>query len=150
MMSGRESSIPRGNTEQARLLFQAVEHRNREQVMAIYAENIVINEAPSLPYGGEYRGLEGGLRHGMGFRAAWDAFQGGKMRGLEPRFIAQDDHVVVVWHHKAENSQTGQRINLPAVSVYRFVDGKIVESRMFHFDTAALLRFLGSPAASAG
>ena len=30
----------------------------------------------------------------------------------------------------------------PAVSVYRFASGKIIESRMFHFDTASLLRFL--------
>jgi hypothetical protein len=35
------------------------------------------------------------------------------------------------------------RIDLPAVSIYRLSGGKIVESRMFHFDTAALLDFFG-------
>jgi len=44
---------------------------------------------------------------------------------------------------KAENSETGKSIDLPAVSVYRLASGKIVESRMLHFDTAALLNFLG-------
>src|SRR5580704_18130802 len=98
-------------------------------------ENVVINEAPSLPYGGEYRGLEDALRHGQGFRACWDRFEPWNARGLEPRFIAQSDHVAVLWRHKAENAENGQRIDLPAVSIYRFLEGKIVDSRMCHFDT---------------
>ena len=30
------------------------------------------------------------------------------------------------------------------VSVYRLREGRIIESRMFHFDTAALLQFLNN------
>jgi uncharacterized protein len=142
-MIASETSIVRLNTERARLLFQAVEHRDREGVAAIYDEKIVINEAPSLPYGGEYHGHDGALRHALGFRAAWDRFQPSRTRGLEPYFIAEGDHVAVLWRHKAENGETGQKIDLPAVSIYRFVDGRIVDSKMFHFDTAALLKFLG-------
>jgi hypothetical protein len=70
------------------------------------------------------------------------AFSRGTRGDLEPRFIAQGDHVAVQWRHKAENSETGQRIDLPAVSIYRLLDGNIVDSRMFHFDTVALLKFL--------
>jgi uncharacterized protein len=135
-------SLTRTNEETARRLFEAVEHRSRGGRAEIYGENIVINEAPSLPYGGEYRGLEDALRHGQGFRASWDRFQPWSARGIEPRFIAQGDHVAVLWRHKAENSETGQRIDLPAVSIYRLLNGKIVDSRMFHFDTVALLKFL--------
>jgi uncharacterized protein len=47
---------------------------------------------------------------------------------------------------KAENRETGEYIDLPAVSVYRFLDGMIVDSRMFHFDTATLLKFLNDNA----
>jgi hypothetical protein len=50
--------------------------------------------------------------------------------------------VVVLWRHKLENSETGERLDLPAVSVYRMENAKVADSRMFHFDTAALLRFL--------
>jgi uncharacterized protein len=134
------------NAQAAQRLFEAVEHRSREGVMALYHENIVINEAPSLPYGGEFLGHEGALRHGQGFRAAWDRFQPSRTRGLEPRFIAQGEHVAVLWRHRAENHETGERIDLPAAGVYRFVDGKVVNSRMFHFDIAALLRFLNGKA----
>jgi hypothetical protein len=137
-------TLTQNNADADRRLFEAVENRNPQGVAAIYHEHIVINEAPSLPYGGEYHGYEGALRHGQGFRATWDRFQSSKARGLEPRFVAQGDHVAVLWRHKAENYETGERIDLPAAGVYRFVDGKVVDSRMFHFDIAALLKFLGN------
>jgi len=50
----------------------------------------------------------------------------------------------VQWRHKAENSETGERIDLPAAGIYRFVNGMVVDSRMFHFDIAALLKSLNS------
>jgi ketosteroid isomerase-like protein len=137
-------TLTQNNADAARRLFDAVENRNLQGVAAIYHEHIVINEAPSLPYGGEYHGYEGALRHGQGFRATWDRFQSSKARGLEPRFVAQGDHVAVLWRHKAENHETGERIDLPAAGEHRFVDGKVVDSRMFHFDIAALLKFLGN------
>jgi hypothetical protein len=132
------------NADAARRLFDAVENRNPQGVVAIYHELIVINETPSLPYGGEYRGHEGAFRHGQGFRATWDRFQPSNARILEPRFVAQDDCVAVQWRHTAENRETGECIDLPAAGVYRFVDGMVVDSRMFHFDIAALLKFLNN------
>jgi len=130
------------NKRAVQALFEAVDRRDREGVRAAYDENIVIHEAPSLPYGGDYHGLEGALRHGQGFRAAWDPFQPHQARGLDPRIIADGDHGVVLWRHKVENAETGDSVELPAVSVYRIENAKIADSRMFHFDTAALLRFL--------
>jgi uncharacterized protein len=134
--------LTRTNADAARRLFEAVENRNSQGVAAIYHPSILINEAPSLPYGGEYHGHEGALRHAQGFRATWDRFQPSNARGLEPRFVAQDDQVAVQWRHRAENRETGERIDLPAAGIYRFVDGMVVDSRMFHFDIAALLKFL--------
>jgi ketosteroid isomerase-like protein len=82
------------------------------------------------------------LHHGQGFVAAWDRFQRGELRGLEPRIVADGDHVVVLWRHKLENPETGDSLDLPVASVYRIENSKIADSRMFHFDTAALLHFL--------
>ena len=50
--------------------------------------------------------------------------------------------MVVLWQHKVENVETGDRLELPAVSVYRMENAKIADSCMFHFDTATLLCFL--------
>jgi hypothetical protein len=52
----------------------------------------------------------------------------------------------VLWRHRAENHETGERIDLPAAGFYRFVDERVVDSRMFHFDIAALLKFLNGNA----
>ena len=130
------------NKGAVKALFEAVDRRDAEGVRAAYAENIKIHEAASLPYGGDYHGLEGALRHGQGFRAAWDRFQPHEARGLDPQIVADADHVMVLWRHQVENAETGDRLDLPAVSVYRMENAKIANSRMFHFETAALLRFL--------
>jgi uncharacterized protein YciI/ketosteroid isomerase-like protein len=135
-------SQARLNTSVVEALFEAVDRRDGDAVRAAYSENITIHEAASLPYGGDYRGPEGALRHGLGFRATWDRFQPHGARGLDPRILADGDHVIVLWHHNIENPETGDRLDLPAVSVYRMETTKIIDSRMFHFDTAALLRFL--------
>jgi uncharacterized protein YciI/ketosteroid isomerase-like protein len=142
-------SQARINKSAVEALFDAVDRRDAEGVRAAYSENITIHEAASLPYGGDYRGLEGPLRHGQGFRAAWDRFQPHQARGLDARIIADGNHVIVLWQHKVENPQTGDRLELPAVSVYRRENAKIADSRMFHFDTAALLIFLERNAARA-
>ena len=130
------------NLNTVRRLFDAVERRDHAAVAAAYDKDIVIHEAASLPYGGDYSGHEGAWRHGHGFLAAWDRFQPDDNRSLESRIIADGDHVVVLWRHKVENAETGDKIDLPAVSVYQMRDGKIVDSRMFQFDTAALVQFL--------
>ena len=122
-------------------LFDAVDRRDPAGVLAAYAENVTIHEAESLPYGGDHSGPEV-LRHGQQFRAAWDRFQPNEQRGLDPQIITDGDHVVVQWRHRLENPKTGDSLDLPAVSVYRMENTKIIDSRMFHFDTAALLRFL--------
>jgi len=135
-------SLANANKRAVKALFEAVDRRDGEGVRASYDENITIHEAASLPYGGDYHGLEGALRHGQGFRAAWDRFQPHEARGLDPQIVADGDYVVVLWRHRIENAETGDRLELPAVSVYRMENARIVDSRMFHFDTAALLRFL--------
>src|SRR5262245_20679633 len=139
---GAARSQVRSNKRAVRALFEAVDRRDGEGVRAGYDENITIHEAASLPYGGDYRGLDGALRHGQGFRAAWDRFRPYQARGLDPRIIVDGDHVVVLWRHQVENPDSGDKLDLPAVSIYRMENEKVAYSRMFHLDTAALLRFL--------
>jgi len=123
-------------------LFNAVEQRNREGVLRAYDEAIIIHEAPSLPYGGDYEGLRGAFDHGTGYRGAWDLLQGPAERELDAEFIAERDRVVVLWKQKGRNSASGEIFKMPAVSVYRLRDGRIIDSRMYHFDVAASRAFL--------
>jgi uncharacterized protein len=130
------------NAEVIRRLFDAVERRDPAGVLSLYDGSVVINEAPSLPYGGEYSGPDAALRHALGYRTTWDRRQTPAEMRLDPQIIAQGDHVVVLWRQRGHDPKTGETFDWPAVSVYRLAEGKIVESRMFHFDTARMLAFL--------
>jgi uncharacterized protein len=124
-----------------RKLFQAVAHRDAAGYFAAYHPNSVISEAPSLPYGGDYSGPEGVKQHAEAFRCTWDRYQPEDSRDLEPEFLAFGDRVVVLWRFRAQG-RGGDSVDLPAVSIYRLRDGKVLQSRMFHFDTVQLDRFL--------
>jgi len=126
-----------------RKLFEAVARRDAGAYFGAFHPDILINEAPSLPYGGEYRGLEGVLRHAERFRATWDRYQSEGSRELEPEFLAIGNRVIVLWRLRARAANGGS-IDVPVVSIYRLNDGKIIESRMYPFDTVALVRFLGT------
>ena len=126
-----------------RQLFEAVERRDAASLLACYDPAIRIHEAPSLPYGGEYDGLEGAVRHAQGYLRTWDAHQSGAERQLDPELICSGDRVAVLWRQKARSQRTGRAIDLPVLSLYRVgASGKVLEARMCHFDTVQLADFL--------
>ena len=61
---------------------------------------------------------------------------------MEPEFFAEDNSVAVVWRQRAHNPRTGERFEMPAVGVYQMHDGRVVDARMFHFDSDAARSFL--------
>jgi uncharacterized protein len=124
-----------------RKLFQAVTLRDAAGCLAAYHPDGVISEAPSLPYGGDYSGPKGVMQHAEAFGCTWDRYQPEVCRDLEPEFVADGDRVVALWRFRAQG-QGRDSLDLPAVGVYRLRDAKILESRMFYFDTVQLDRFL--------
>lgn len=140
--------MSRENVDVIKRLFALVDERASlsmdtgvRQYLELHAPEVVITEAASLPYGGVHEGPEGVKRHAIGFMMTWDRFQPGPTRGLEAQLLDAGEHVVALWRHRAVKP-SGERIDLPAVSVYKVQAGRIVESQMFHSDTAALVRFL--------
>ena len=128
--------------EAVRRLFSAVEERDLAGVLAAYDENIVIREAESLPYGGEFHGHEGGERHALKALEVWGNLQPADERTLIAKFLdAGDDYVIVLWRQRGINSR-GEKFDAPVVSVYKMRGSKIVESQMFHADTKTLVKFL--------
>jgi hypothetical protein len=85
-----------GNLEAARRLFCAVGHRDREGIMAIYDEKIVINELCAMAESTADRRV----RFATDWATGEPAFQLWDMRGFQPCFIAQGDHVVALWRQK--------------------------------------------------
>ena len=129
------------NVEVVRRLFQSVEDRDVETMFELYDDQVVIREATSLPYGGEYKGHEGVVEHGFGYLGTWQPVQQAGDEALEPEFLGAGEKVFVRWRQKA-TAPNGEHIDLPAISEYCVRDGKIVSSSMHHFDTGAILQFL--------
>ena len=129
------------NVDAARRLFKAVEQRDLAGVLSAYDPDIVIREAPSLPYGGVYHGLEGALRHASGYAQAWAAVQAPADMATDPVFLDAGEYGVVLWRQRGSTSD-GRKLDMQAVSIYKMRDGKIIESQMFHTDTKAILQFL--------
>ena len=110
--------------------------------------DIVVKEAAGLPYGGDWKGVEG-LRELMT-----------KMRSLTKLspidvevFDGGDDYVITRQTALMEDQESGATLRVPMVEVYRMVDGKIAEIDVFYKDTKAMVDFFeqgGSASASAG
>lgn len=132
-----------GNVAVIQRLFSAVERREVGPMYEVYDPQVIIREAASLPYGGEYCGHDGMERHAAAYLQTWGPLQSPADRELDADFFADGDHVLVRWRQRAHLSDN-RSLDLAAVSVYRLERVKVVEAEMFHSDTAALLRFLGS------
>jgi ketosteroid isomerase-like protein/uncharacterized protein YciI len=138
------------NLEAVRRIFALVEERGDAGASAArwqsyegaYDRDVAIHEAGSLPYGGDYTGTGAVARHAQAFIATWASLQSGEERALEPEFLADGDRVAVLWRQRAHIPRTGERFDMPAVSIYRMRDGRVVDSRMFHFDAGAVRDFL--------
>jgi uncharacterized protein len=126
-----------------RRLFAAVEDRDFDGILACYSDDIEINEADVLPYGGVWRGREGVAAHAAGFMRAWDDLQGAEEARLDATFFADGAGTVcAVFRHRAVDPVSGARFDAPEVGVYQIRGGRVERSQMFHADSAAVVEFL--------
>ena len=134
-----------------RRMFEAAERRDVQALLSTYAEDIVITEAASLPYGGIYYGHHGAVRHASAYTATWDHLQSAGDRRMEPLIMPAGDRVVVLWRQKA-TAADGRHLDLPVVDVIEARNGRVGSLHMFPADTAKLLEFLrtGGPQAQPG
>jgi hypothetical protein len=107
-----------------RLFVDGVSARDAEVYFdRTYHDDICIHEAPSLPCGGDYHGLEGVARHAIGFTRTWDRWQTGEQRQLGPRIIATDTEAIVLWTLRAQQPGDPAESIFPAISHYRSMTG---------------------------
>jgi ketosteroid isomerase-like protein len=128
--------------------FRAVEERDREGLFALYHPQVEFVEAPSLPYGGTFRGREE-IRNrlerapGETWLGTWGPLQPtGAERRMDPRPIAANENEVVVLYHQRALAPDGEHFDAPVLGLYQVRDGKFARAQMFHFDTAAVVDFL--------
>lgn len=124
-----------------RRMFDAVERRDAETLLSVYAKDVVITEASSLPYGGVYHGHHGAIDHGMAYLATWASIQTADDRKLQPTIRNAGDRVVVTWRQKATVAD-GRHLDAPVIDMIELRRGQVASLQMFHLDTASVLEFL--------
>jgi uncharacterized protein len=128
-----------------RRLFAAVENRDFDRLLACYSDDIEINEADVLPYGGVWRGRDGVAGHAAGFMRVWGGLQGAEESRLDAQFLSDGAGTVcAVFRHRAFDPATGARFDAPEVGVYKVRGGRVVRSQMFHADSAAVSAYLSA------
>jgi ketosteroid isomerase-like protein len=126
-----------------RRLFTAVEERDLDGLLACYSDDIEINEADVLPWGGVWRGPEGVAAHAAKFMRTWGAVQGSQESRLDAQFFSDGAGTVcAVFRHRGVDPVTGARFDAPEVGVYRIRNDRVARSQMFHADSAAVVTFL--------
>lgn len=105
-------------------LFRAVEASDAAGYFdRTYHRNIVIHEAPSLPYGGVYQGLDGAAEHTLAFMGTWAPHDGPGEESMDAVIDAVPGHAHVRWTMRVAGH------GFPFLSHYGFRDGLIVKSR---------------------
>jgi ketosteroid isomerase-like protein len=129
--------------EVVRRLFAAVEVRDFDGLLACYSDDIEINEADILPWGGVWRGRDGVAAHAAEFMRAWGNLQGPQEAQLDAHFFGDGAGTVcAVFRHRGVDPVSGARFDAPEVGVYRVRGDRVVRSQMFHADSAAVVTFL--------
>jgi len=112
---------------------------NPDGFFAAVTEETEFHEAPSLPYGGVYRGVEGVKRGVMKLMfGAWEDFT---FQILQ--YGAGGDLVYVHVMISGVGRKTGKSFSMPIVEMWRLKDGKVTEVRPFYFDTARCVECFG-------
>ncbi len=122
---------------------------NREIVEQIYAcanagdlagvaarlhPDVVLHQAPSLPYGGEYVGREATM--GCLLKMFAEYWQVG---ALTVHGIAVDGDLVISAVDLAATARpTGRAVSMPFRECFRLRDGLVVDLQPFYYDTAAI------------
>jgi uncharacterized protein len=71
-----------------------------------------------------------------------EPLQSPALQDLQPTFLVANDQVIVLWRQRGVNNQTGEEFDMPAASVYKMTDGRVLEARMFQFGAALARAFL--------
>lgn len=95
--------------------------------------NVVIHQAPSLPYGGTWRGHRGMEKLLAAMMRAWESFD-----ILEQEYMVQSDTAMVHSRVRARARATGRDLDFAIMQKIAVKDGLIVEFRQFYWDTAAV------------
>jgi hypothetical protein len=106
---------------------------------AVFADDVELHEADSLPYGGVYKGIES-FKKGIGIM--FDAWR--DLHFDIEQFTAGGELVIIYMQLRATGKTTGKTFSFPVAEVWRLCEGKVVEMRPIYWDTHRARECFGS------
>jgi ketosteroid isomerase-like protein len=113
-----------------------------EGAMALYDDDLRIEQPASLPHGGSHHGRAGLAAMAATFAEHWDRAI------VDPRILGCGDTAVQVTTQTWTAKATGRAATVDVVELFSFADGLISEIRVFQQDTHLLLATLDQPTVS--
>lgn len=95
--------------------------------------DVVVHEPASLPYAGDWRGLDG---IGRLFRTMRETWSNLSVDGLQA--AKSGDTVFMTCTLRLTARSSGRTLTQPFAEVLRFEGGRLIEGTPFYFDTAAI------------
>jgi ketosteroid isomerase-like protein len=111
---------------------------DRQATLAVIGEDQVTHEAPSLPYAGDFHGHAGWLELAHAFTDTWEPV--GEIQ-CEYSELGTDTVVARVVLDVVARA-TGKPVQLRIAEFHRVAGGKIRETTIYYWDTAAMLAAL--------
>ena len=113
---------------------------NIEMLTGAFHRDVVVHEPQSLPYAGDWSGLEGIAALFQKLQESWSNV------AVENLQAAQNDDVVFMNCTLSLTSRAnGVTIKQPFAEVLRFRDGRLLEGTPFYYDTNEILAALNGP-----
>jgi ketosteroid isomerase-like protein len=127
------------NVEVVQRFEDAFVRGDMDEVLSLLTHDVVVHEAPSLPYPGDHRGHDGFLRLADAFNSVWEI-----VGDLDLTFLdAGETRVVVLVAFDVMTRPTGAPLRLRLVEVYTVRDGRIADLDVYYRDTAAIVEATG-------
>ena len=104
-----------------------------QEMLALVDPAVRVIEAPSLPYGGTFEGIEGLLKAFQIVFATWKDCQ-----ITLQEVVGEGEWVVGLSQMSGTSSATGKAFKQSLAEVFRVVNGKVLEIKPFYFDTKIL------------
>ncbi len=106
---------------------------NRQDAYSLLSNDFVLNQAASLPYGGEYIGVNGLNDFFQKFYAFWREFE-----TLQSDYFYSDNKVFAISKIRGVVLKTGKIIETDMVQIYTVENQKLIFAQPFYYDTTLL------------
>lgn len=114
--------------------YEHLANGNKQGAYSLLSESFILKQANSLPYGGEYVGINGLDNFFEKFFAFWKEF-----KTLNTDYYISGDKVFAISKIRGVTRDINKIIETEMIQVYTIVNEKLTSAQPFYFDTKELI-----------